>query len=130
MKFSRRILCAAGLGLLVVSTAPAHAVEVNAYPELTSMIEQLVSENGLDRQRLNFWLADARINQDIIQAMQRPAERLPWHRYRQRFPDSIVNTKRRKISCALLRRFSTSRNPLRYSGGDPRRDYRDRDPLR
>ena len=85
MKFSRRILCAAGLSLLVVSTAPAHAVEVNAYPELASMIEQLVSENGLDRQRLNFWLADARINQDIIQAMQRPAERLPWHRYRLRF---------------------------------------------
>jgi len=84
MKFSRRILCAAGLGLLV-STAPAHAVEVNAYPELASMIGQLVSENGLDRQRLNFWLADARINQDIIQAMQRPAERLPWHRYRLRF---------------------------------------------
>ena len=85
MKFSRRILCTAGLSLLVVSTAPAHAVEVNAYPELASMIEQLVSENGLDRQRLNFWLADARINQDIIQAMQRPAERLPWHRYRLRF---------------------------------------------
>ena len=85
MKFSRRILCAAGLSLLVVSTAPAHAVEVNAYPELASMIEQLVSENGLDRQRLNFWLTDARINQDIIQAMQRPAERLPWHRYRLRF---------------------------------------------
>ena len=84
MKILKRILYAAGLGLLV-STAPAHAVEVNAYPELASMIEQLVSENGLDRQRLNFWLADARINQDIIQAMQRPAERLPWHRYRLHF---------------------------------------------
>ena len=48
MKFSRRILCAAGLGLLVVSTAPAHAVDVNTYPNWASMIEQLVSENGLD----------------------------------------------------------------------------------
>ena len=84
MKFSSRILYAAGLGLLV-STASTHAVEVNAYPELASMIEQLVSENGLDRQRLNFWLTNARIDQDIIQAMQRPAERLPWHRYRLRF---------------------------------------------
>lgn len=84
MKFGRRILCAAGLGLLV-SIAPAHAVDVDAYPELASMIEQLVSENGLDRQRLDFWLTDARIEQDIIQVMQRPAERLPWHRYRLRF---------------------------------------------
>jgi membrane-bound lytic murein transglycosylase B len=84
MKIFRRTLCAVGLGLLV-STAPAHAVGVNAYPELALMIEQLVSENGLDRQRLNFWLAEARINQDIIQAMQRPAERLPWHRYRLHF---------------------------------------------
>ena len=85
MKFVRWIQCAAvGLGLLV-STASTHAVEVDAYPELVSMVEQLVSEKGLDRERLNFWLTDARIDQDIIQAMQRPAERLPWHRYRLRF---------------------------------------------
>ena len=46
MKFGRWIQCAAvGLGLLV-STASVHAVEVDAYPELVSMVEQLVSEKG------------------------------------------------------------------------------------
>jgi membrane-bound lytic murein transglycosylase B len=85
MNIGRRILCAAaGLGLLV-PIVPVHAVELDVYPELVSMVDQLVSEKGLDRQQLNFWLTDARINQDIIQAMQRPAERLPWHRYRLRF---------------------------------------------
>ena len=85
MKSGRRIFRAAtGLGLLIL-TAPIHAVEVDAYPELVAMVEQLVSEKGLDREQLNFWLTDARIDQDIIQAIQRPSERLPWHRYRLRF---------------------------------------------
>ena len=85
MKFGRQILCAAaGLGMLLSITL-VHAVELDDYPELVSMVEQLVSEKGLDRQRLNFWLTDAKIDQGVIQAMQRPAERLPWHRYRLRF---------------------------------------------
>ena len=85
MKIRRQIHCAA-IGLFV-STVPVavHAVQVGSYPELVSMVEQLVSERGLDQDRLNFWLTDARIDQGVIQAMQRPAERLPWHRYRLRF---------------------------------------------
>jgi membrane-bound lytic murein transglycosylase B len=85
MKTGKRILYAAVGLVLSVSNVPVYSVEVDSYPELVSMVDQLVSEKVLDRQRLYFWLADARINKDILQAMYRPAERLPWYRYRPRF---------------------------------------------
>jgi membrane-bound lytic murein transglycosylase B len=70
---------------MLMLSASGLAVEVGSYPELVSLVEQLVIEKELDRERLNFWLTDAKIDEDVIQAMQRPAERLPWHRYRLRF---------------------------------------------
>jgi membrane-bound lytic murein transglycosylase B len=85
MKFGSWVLCAALVFGLFVSIRSAHSVDVYAYPELVSMVDQLVSEKHLDRRRLNFWLTDAKIDQGIVQVMQRPAERLPWHRYRMRF---------------------------------------------
>jgi membrane-bound lytic murein transglycosylase B len=85
MKIKGRIQFAVvGLGVLVMC-APVHAVEVSSYPKLALMVEQLVSEKGLEREWLNFCLSDANINQGILQAIQRPAERLSWRQYHPRF---------------------------------------------
>ena len=63
----------------------AHAVEVDRYPHLAVMIDELVLETGIDRKLLNIWLEDAKIDQSILRIMERPAESLPWHKYQARF---------------------------------------------
>ena len=63
----------------------AYAVDLTAYPELTLIVDELVLEHGINRDLLNSWLQDATIDQSILQLMKRPAERLPWHKYRSRF---------------------------------------------
>ena len=63
----------------------AHAVEVDRYPHLAVMIDELVLETGIDRKLLNIWLEDAKIDQSILGIMEAPAESLPWHKYQARF---------------------------------------------
>ena len=85
MNFRQRALCGIiGLGILFPHLC-VHAVEVNSYPKLILMIDELVSEEGLNQEQLELWLADARIDQDVVKAIQRPAERLPWYQYKKRF---------------------------------------------
>ena len=63
----------------------AYAVDLTAHPELTLIVDELVLEHGINRDLLNSWLQDATIDQNVLQLMKRPAERLPWHKYRSRF---------------------------------------------
>ena len=70
---------------LLTMVSSTHAVEVDLHPQLGSMIDQLVSEESLDRELLHGWLEEARIDENIVRIMQRPAEAWPWYRYRPRF---------------------------------------------
>lgn len=72
---------ALGPGLL----ANARAVDFQAYPVLVELVERLVAEHGLERDAVETWLTRAEYRESVIRAITRPAEGLPWHRYRALF---------------------------------------------
>lgn len=67
------------LGYAVV--APAQG-KFGTTSELDSFIRSMVNQHGFDAGELRQLLEQAEPRQDIIDAMNNPAERLPWHRYR------------------------------------------------
>ena len=60
----------------------AQAVSLDEYPELVKLADRLSSEHGIDRGQLLDWFREATIKPKIIDAMNRPAEKLSWNRYR------------------------------------------------
>ena len=77
--------CLSSLVVLLLSLAPgstARAVSLEKYPQLIELADRLVQEHDLDRTQLLEWFEQAQIKEKIIKAMNRPAERLSWHRYR------------------------------------------------
>ena len=80
--------CLSSLVVLLLSLAPgstARAVSLEKYPQLIELADRLVQEHDLDRTQLLEWFEQAQIKEKIIKAMNRPAERLSWHRYRRLF---------------------------------------------
>lgn len=75
------LVAGAGLALLAQGTASAGTFDP-AEPEVRSFIDTMVQEHGLERAQVEALLAEARHQQDIIDAISRPAEAMPWHRYR------------------------------------------------
>lgn len=69
------------------------AVAVQDYPYLGALIDRLVAEHGLDRGELVRTFDRVTLRPEVLEAIQRPAERLPWHRYRSFFvnPAQIEN---------------------------------------
>ena len=67
--------------LLVVNVAGAGSLP----PGGTEFIDQLVAEDGFDRTRLTRLLAGAQKRQSILDAISRPAEAMPWWKYRRIF---------------------------------------------
>jgi len=67
------------LGYAVASPAQGKFGETS---ELDGFIRSMVSQHDFDAGELRQLLAQAESRQDIIDAMNNPAERLPWHRYR------------------------------------------------
>ena len=56
--------------------------------EVRALIDQLVDEEGIERERLEHWLGDARRQEGILEAIASPAERtLSWGEYRALFLD-------------------------------------------
>lgn len=75
-----RRLAAALLALGIA--APAVAVPLAEHPPLRALIDDLVGKEGFERAPLERLLAGATFHQSIIDAITRPAEKMPWHRYR------------------------------------------------
>jgi len=61
------------------------AVSVDDHPHLGEIVERLVSRHGLDRHELIRIFSETSLRPEVIEAIKRPAERLPWHRYRSFF---------------------------------------------
>lgn len=54
--------------------------------DVQQFINEMVQNHNFDRNQLTNWLSQANIEQSIIDAITRPAEKsLPWHRYRKIF---------------------------------------------
>ncbi|BCX80761.1 membrane-bound lytic murein transglycosylase B [Methylomarinovum caldicuralii] len=70
---------------LVLAAAPAFGLPLAEYPEARQFIDTMAARHGLDRDTLTQALEQARIDAGILKAIQRPAEGLPWHRYRKIF---------------------------------------------
>lgn len=83
--------CAGVLSALMMWASPVVAVSLEKYPQLAEMADRLDGTAGLERDKMKSWFRDAKIQTKIIDAMNRPAERLSWHRYQSLFvnPASI-----------------------------------------
>lgn len=74
---------------VLLSVAPlASALSVNESPELRKFVDEMVSAHRFDRTELVGWLSEVEIRDDIIEAVYRPKENLPWHKYRPLFVNS------------------------------------------
>ena len=79
------LFCLSSLVALLLSFVPvstAWSVSLEKYPQLIELADRLVQEHDLDRTQLLEWFEQAQIKEKIIEAMNRPAERLSWYRYR------------------------------------------------
>lgn len=72
----------AALLLALGCAAPAAAVPLAEHPPLQALIDSLVSQDGFERADLERLLTGAQFQQSIVDAITRPAEKMPWYRYR------------------------------------------------
>lgn len=63
----------------------ASAVSVDDYPYLQTLVKELVVEHGLDEAELRGTFDKVQLRPKVVSAIKRPAERLPWHRYKDFF---------------------------------------------
>jgi len=73
------------LVFLGACAAPVAAVSPKDYPELGAFIESMVERHGFDRAALTRLFRRATLRPQIVAAMERPYEALPWHEYRRTF---------------------------------------------
>jgi membrane-bound lytic murein transglycosylase B len=80
----RPVLTLVTLGLVLVA-APARALDIDAYPELRLFMDEMTAKYDFPAADLQRWFADAQLRPAIVEAMERPKEALPWHKYRPLF---------------------------------------------
>ncbi len=68
--------------LLLACCGPAWAVPLADNPPLRALIDRLVQQDGFDRSEVERLLTEATYQQSIVDAITRPAEKMPWSRYR------------------------------------------------
>lgn len=71
--------------LSLFASGAAQALDVERYPELQSFIEVMAERHNFDPQELRRWFRQTEIRQDIIDAIERPREALPWYEYKKSF---------------------------------------------
>ena len=79
-------LSPAGLLLaLSLSGSPACSAPLERESEIDPFVAGMVLRHGVSEQATRALLADARVLDSVLEAIQRPAERKPWHEYRKIF---------------------------------------------
>lgn len=61
------------------------AIELEKYPDLNDFISEMENKHSFNKDELRNWFERSRIRPEIIEAMERPSEALPWYEYRKRF---------------------------------------------
>jgi membrane-bound lytic murein transglycosylase B len=70
------------IAALLLAAPAATLADLHQGDDVRDFIEQMSSRHGFDKDRLAGVLGEARIQQSILEAISRPAEAMPWHRYR------------------------------------------------
>ncbi len=79
--------------ILVFSLSPviANALDLNKYPELKSITDNLVAEGVYNQNELDKLFAKVELRPSVVEAFKRPAEKLTWAKYRGLFiTDKVV----------------------------------------
>jgi membrane-bound lytic murein transglycosylase B len=78
-----------GLCLIVfclgIAAPRASALNPDEYPELGVFINEMVEKNQFSAAELNNWFKQAEIRPEIVEAMEKPKEALPWFEYKKIF---------------------------------------------
>jgi membrane-bound lytic murein transglycosylase B len=78
----------ASLGALfagLLAATPARALELENYPELRAFTQAFAAQHRYPESQLRALLAQALIRPEIVQAIERPKEALPYFEYRKQF---------------------------------------------
>ncbi len=67
---------------LAAAESPADTGTDGLRPEVSAFIEEVSARHGFDRAELRALFRGVGTRQDVIDAITRPAEAFPWHRYR------------------------------------------------
>lgn len=59
--------------------------KLQSHPQVKSVIDELHKKHGIDKAKLRKIFSQVELKPEIIERMNRPAEGLPWHRYRNIF---------------------------------------------
>ena len=110
-----RLAAVLALGSALGLTWPTHALEVARYPEIETFIHELSRTDGFSRPALERLFARARLRPEIIQAMERPKEALPWYEYRKLF----VTDARIEQGVAFWRRHAVLLKRAQHEHGVP-----------
>lgn len=77
------------------------AENYDIHPQAQALVDELVAEEGFDREALNKLFAEAERKDSILEAIARPAEKTkPWYEYRQIF----INDKREEQGVEFYKR--------------------------
>lgn len=98
----RRGLAMRVLGAMLAAASPARAADPAPLPELADFIHDMARTHGFSTPALQRLFARVRLRPEVIQAMERPKEALPWYEYRRLF----VNDGRVEQGVAFWRRHA------------------------
>lgn len=71
--------------LLAVLSGSVNAVTIEEYPELEALIDTLVKEQHFNRTSLRKLFAGTHLRPEVVAAMEKPREALPYYEYRRSF---------------------------------------------
>lgn len=72
-------------GLLSTASSIARALDIQDYPVLHNLTEEMVVKHGFSKAQIKRGFRCVKIRPEIIEAMQRPKELLPWYEYKNIF---------------------------------------------
>jgi membrane-bound lytic murein transglycosylase B len=84
MKKIKTLIQTCSLAMMVFSPV-IHALEVQDYAQLETLIKQVSKKTGYSADELQQLFRQVEIKPRIIKVMDRPAESMPWHKYRKLF---------------------------------------------
>ncbi len=77
--------CLSGLVIMICFGQASRAMEVLTHPEVEKLINDLAANHNYPREQLVELFSAIQVQPRVVEAIKRPFEALPWHRYRKLF---------------------------------------------